>query len=179
MPETLNRIAPERVVNAYRTTGLRPARGGWGRFVRRMYPLLAAAEPPAPCEGACCALTAVLAAECPDLESLGPGDYLFVVAEERLALDDDYAAGFVTGWDWRTAEPEGWRAAEYVAGLDDGKAALEALLRSDLPEPELIEDPAEDEDEDDLDIEDDDDLDMDEEDEDDELDEPLDDEDAG
>lgn len=115
------RITPERVVEAFKKTGMKPVRGEHYH------------------EGTCCGLTAVLDAEKPnEFQSILENPYC-MFSEHReyaLMLDDRYAKRFMNGWDGELLDDDEGNSRGYV----DGKLAWRAVADAGLLEDDEYDD---------------------------------------
>lgn len=106
----MNRLTPEIVSDAFRSTGKTPVRMRWG-------------SPTAPeCDG----LYAVAAAKESPLRrpaGMTPEAYL----AELVGVSPDYATGFTWGWDCQFEDPNREWSAEARQGFLDGRAAWLAV----------------------------------------------------
>lgn len=120
MVYTKNRIKPEEVVEAFKSTGLTPERGNYFSH------------------GCACGLGAVYAAKHITLNKVYNADDDLIISHD---LDDEYGIsyriGFVNGFDGsphvfdvQQFSRQKYVEEEYRAGYEDGKAAYELSIQS-------------------------------------------------
>ena len=111
----MKRITPERVVEAYRKTGLRPVRERWVAWRG----------------GECvvCGLSAVAIAAGNDAREIEQRTVKTRCIGEMLGLPTEYVGGFADGFDGESRYVDN---EEFSAGYADGIAAREAVLAAGM-----------------------------------------------
>lgn len=113
----MNRILPDRVVDAYKTTGLLPAQEEWAMTKNG--------------KRCGCGLTACLVAAGDSFEQICSDLEMEERAQVKLCLTLAYTEGFITGFDDNRLPPDK-TTPEHMAGFEDGQVSLEAVKTAGL-----------------------------------------------